>query len=165
MAGAAVARVAAIIAGGLALSFGVHTLAADSSKPADESIRAVWSTLDAAWNARDVERFSRLFAQDATFGIVPEQLVEGRAAIHARFAEQFSRQSPDLRHSTQLRRIEHLEPGLAAVDAEVHVARVAAGEHGWSAILRTFAVFAVMTRASGAWEIRGIRIYRLPEEQ
>lgn len=129
------------------------------------AMRAFWANVDATWNARDLDAFIGLFADEATFHVIArEALVAGRDGIRARFAAQFSRQAPDLRHVTRVGRVEHLGPGLAALDAQVRVLRVAPDEHVEPAVLRKFAVFAIMARNPEAWVIRDIRIYTLPED-
>jgi uncharacterized protein (TIGR02246 family) len=129
-----------------------------------EAIVATWSELDAAWVARDVDRISRLFAEDATFTFLPgARRLEGGPAIRAHFAAQFPRQSPELRHVTDVQRVRLLTEGLAAVDAGVRVLR--SGREGASdTLFRAFAIFAIMTRIDDGWEILEIRAFRLPEE-
>jgi hypothetical protein len=69
----------------------------------DAEIRALWSELDAAWNARDVERFSALYADDASLLFIDGgKSLEGRVTIHANFSEQFARTPPGLSHHTTL---------------------------------------------------------------
>lgn len=161
----AAARLAAVLMLGVMLAppCKADAIETESAALADEAVRAVWADLDAAWNARDVERFIRLFAEDATFALVARgQRLEGRRSLREHFARQFQRQSPELRHVTELHRIQHLDRGLATVDAEVRVRRVAGADEVEVAVLRTLAVFAIMSRHSGHWRIRGVRAYQLP---
>src|SRR5688572_11494497 len=99
--------------------------AADASEVAD--VGSLWSTLDVRWNARDATGFSKLFTVDASLGFVGAGApLEGREKIHRHFSEQFSRQSPDLRHRTAVRDFRSLAPGVHAIDGEVEVVRAGA---------------------------------------
>lgn len=152
-------------AAGLAAGVLLCALAVAGSVPAadEHAIRAAWSELDAAWAARDVERISRLFADDALFAFLPgDRRLDGHAAIRAHFAAQFPQQSPALRHTTGIQRVRALAENLALVDAGVRVVRL--GDDGSeAAVLRTFAVFAVMSRRDAEWQILEIRAFRLPD--
>lgn len=157
----AAARFAAVLLSG---AFWVSPCSAGTVPAAgEEAIRATWSELDAAWAARDVDRISRLFAEDATFTFLPgARSLEGRPAIRRHFAAQFPGQSPELRHVTDVQRVRWLAEGLAAVDAGVRVLRPG-GEGANDTLLRAFAVFAVMTRSGDGWQLLEVRAFRLPE--
>lgn len=126
------------------------------------AIRAVWSQVDAAWNARDAERFSRLFADDASFRFVQRgQSLDGRATIFEHFRERFPRYAADLRHQTRINGIHPIAPGVFTADGKVEILRLAAGDDAAPAVLRTFAIFAVMSGEDEDWIIRALRIYPL----
>jgi uncharacterized protein (TIGR02246 family) len=128
-----------------------------------KAICAVWSKVDATWNAHDAERFSRLFADDASFGFVPRgPSLDGRTAILEHFRERFSRLAPDLRHRTQISAIRAVSPGAFAVDGKVEILRHGAGGDDAPTILRKFAIFAVMSGKDEDWSIHALRIYELP---
>lgn len=128
-----------------------------------KAICAVWSKVDATWNARDAERFSRLFADDASFRFVQRgPSLDGRTAILEHFRERFSRLAPDLRHRTQISAIRTVAPGAFSVDGKVEILRHGAGGDDAPTILRTFAIFAVMSGKDEDWSIHTLRIYELP---
>ena len=129
----------------------------------EDSSRAFWSTLDAIWNARDAERFSQLFTEDASFRFVDRGAsLESRAAIHRHFADQFSRQALDLRHLTQVRESRIVALNVVAVDGTVEVVRKGSDESAPPTVLRTFAVFAVMLKSADEWRIQLLRVYPMP---
>lgn len=126
------------------------------------AICAAWSKVDATWNARDAERFSRLFADDVSFSFVQRgPSLDGRAAILEHFREQFPRLAPDLRHRTQIGAIRAVPPGAFTADGKVEILRHGAGGDDAPTILRTFAIFAVMSGKDEDWSIRMLRIYEL----
>jgi uncharacterized protein (TIGR02246 family) len=135
-----------------------------SSEPVDgTAIRAVWSTLDAAWNQRDVEQFSSLFTDDVSFVFVDRgQWLAGRAAVHERFAAQFPTMASDLRHRTHVQKYRMIAPDVAGVDGKVEI--LGPDANAGSVILRTFAIFAVMVREQQGWRIEDLRVYQLSAE-
>jgi len=145
-----------------------HALYAQANAPAVVSAneawsRSFWSTLDDIWNARDAERFSQLFTEDASFRFVDRELsLETRAAIQRHFTDQFSRQAANLRHVTQVRENRIVALNVAAVDATVEVVRKGSDDSAPPTVLRRFAVFAVMLKSADGWKIRLLRIYPLP---
>ena len=131
--------------------------------PAD-AIRAAWSELDAAWAARDLERMVRLFADEAVFAFPPgDYRLDGKPAIRAHFAAQFPKQSPALRHVTEVGHIRPVGDGLYAGDAGVRVVRTA-DDGAELSVLRAFAVFALMRAREQGWELLEVRAFRLPDE-
>lgn len=127
------------------------------------AICGVWAQIDAMWNARDAERFSRLFADDVTFRFVQRgQSLDGRTTIFEHFREGFPQYAADLRHHTRLSAIHRIAPGVFTADGSVEILRVAAGGDAPPAVLRTFAIFAVMSRKDEVWIVRALRVYRLP---
>jgi uncharacterized protein (TIGR02246 family) len=126
------------------------------------AICEVWSKLDTAWNARDAERFSRLFADDVSFRFVQRgPSLDGRTAILEHFREQFPRLAPELRHRTQISAIREVATGAFTADGKVEILRHGAGGGDAPTVLRTFAVFAVMSGKDEVWDIRALRIYEL----
>lgn len=131
--------------------------AADSAR-----IVAHWAALDAAWNARDAQRFSEHFAPDATLEFVDRgQAFDGRAAILRNFQQQFRSQHPALRHRSRVRDMRAVAPDVATVDGTVEILRSVGGAGAEFVIVRTFAIFAVMQRTAGAWTIRALRVYEV----
>jgi uncharacterized protein (TIGR02246 family) len=127
----------------------------------DAAARSFWSALDATWNARDANRISQLFAEDASFRFTDSGLsLEGRATIYEFFAKQFSRQAPELRHVTHIRDIRMVAAHVVAVDAHIEV--VKAPQNGTPRVVRSFAAFALMQESSDAWKLRLLRVHQLP---
>lgn len=150
---------------GIVIGFSGSTFAqAALPEPVESAaLRAVWSTLDAAWNQRDVQRFSSLFTDDGSFVFVDrDDWLGGREAIQERFAVQFPKTPPDLRHLTEVQRYRMIAPDVAAIDGTVAVLRPV--DDAEPAILRSFAIFAVMVQEKEEWKIRDLRIYQLPVE-
>lgn len=83
----------------------------------------------------------------------------GREAVHERFAAQFAGMPPDLRHLTEVRKYRMIAPDVAAVDGTVEVLRHV--DDAEPAILRNFAIFAVMVQVRQEWKIQDLRIYQL----
>lgn len=130
----------------------------------DDALRELWSTLDAAWNERDAERFSDLFTADGTLMFVDRDVsLEGRATIRHHFAERFPRFPADLRHRTTMHRTRAVTSDVRAVDGGVEILRLGSGDNVEPTTFRTFAVFAVVLRTPAGWKILALRAYRLPE--
>lgn len=126
------------------------------------AIRAVWSQVDAAWNARDAQAFSRLYAEDASFTFVQRgESLNGRSTIFEHFSERFPRFAPDLRHRTRIDAIQPIGPGVFTADGNVEILRVSDVGDEPPEVLRTFAIFAVMGVHDDEWSIRALRIYQL----
>lgn len=126
------------------------------------AICAVWSKVDATWNARDAERFSLHFADDASFRFVQRgHSLDGRTAILEHFRERFQHFAPDLRHRTQVSAIHAVASGAFAVDGEVEILRYGSGGDDAPTISRTFSIFAVMSGKDEDGSIRALRIYEL----
>jgi uncharacterized protein (TIGR02246 family) len=130
----------------------------------DSAIRAVWSMVDAMWNARDAERFSHLFTEDAGFEFVDRrESLESRSAIHQSFAERFPQFAPDLRHLTTVQDIRRITPDVHAVTGSVEILRLGADDRAEPTVLRSFVIFAVMLRTGEGFRIHILRAYQLPE--
>jgi uncharacterized protein (TIGR02246 family) len=125
------------------------------------ALRALWSTLDATWNARDATRFSDLFTVDASFEFVGRgESMAGRATIYETFAARFGRFAPDVRHVTDVDEIRVMAPEVRTVDGRVEILR-AGPDAAAPTVIRHFAVFAVMLRTAEGWKIRVLRAYEL----
>ena len=137
--------------------------AAVAESPDDAAVRSTWSTLDAMWNARDAERFSALFTADSSFGFVDRgQSLESRATIRQHFAGQFAKFGPDLRHRTSIDQVRVVAADVRTADGKVEILRNETGQRPEPAVLKTFAIFAVMLRTAEGWRIRVLRAYELP---
>lgn len=138
------------------------TAASCRESPEHAAICETWSQVDAAWNARDAERFSRLFAEDVTFRFVQRrQSLDGRTTILEHFTERFPRFAPDLRHRTRISTVDAVAPGVFTADGKVEIQRHAGDGGAAPTVLRTFAIFAVMSGKDENWSIRSLRIYEL----
>lgn len=132
----------------------------------DAAIRAFWATLDATWKGQDADEFSRLFTEDGRFSFVDRrQALDSRSVIREFFSKQFPATPPDLHHLTTVHRVREITPEAHAVDAKVEILRTAGGEGAEASILRTFEIFAVMSRTAEGWKIRDLRVYQLPVEE
>jgi uncharacterized protein (TIGR02246 family) len=126
-------------------------------------VRALWSSLDSAWNARDAKTFSRIFTEDASFEFVDRgRALDSRAAVLEYFSEQFPGIAPELRHRTTIRQTLSIAPDVLCADGIVEIQRIPADASADLAVLRTFAVFAIMAREVDGLRIRALRIYALP---
>lgn len=150
------------IAAPLQIAF-AETGASDGMPVDGAGVRSVWSSIDATWKAGDVEQFSLLFTEDASFGFVDRgKSLESRAAIHEFFAEQFPRHAPDASHVTQVREIRRIASNVVAVDGNIEVLRNEAGEGAEPTVIRRFAMFTVMQQTAEGWKIHVLRVYQLP---
>src|SRR5690606_14491151 len=126
------------------------------------AICAVWANVDDAWDARDAQRFSRLFTDDVSLGFVQRDLLlEGRRAVHEHFRKQLSSLAPDLRQRTQISGIRAVATGALTVDGKVEILGHGVGGDRLPAVLKTFSIFAVMSGNDEDWSSRTLRIYEL----
>jgi len=122
------------------------------------SVRAVWSTLDETWNARDAARFSDLFTADASFQFPDRgEGFEGRAAILASFAARFPTFAPDIRHRTTIGEVREITADVAAVDGIVEILRLRGADVGSAHVIRSFTIAGIMLRDGDTWRIRLLR--------
>lgn len=141
--------------------------AAEQSAEINESssdaaaLHAVWATLDAAWNQREPEKFSRLFSENAEFFGLKTPLV-GRSAIYQHFAEQFPQYAAHARHATRVGATHPIAADVMLVDAHVDI--LGPGPAGAAELvpLQQFVVFAAMLRTPEGWRIRWLRVSQLP---
>jgi uncharacterized protein (TIGR02246 family) len=123
---------------------------------------AAWEAIDAAWNARDAERFAALFAEDATMVFFDrDQTLPGRDAIQAHFADTFPGIPPEYRHRSTVTRVRAVAHGVLAVDGLVHVVRRPSAAGAISEPFRAFRVVSLMTHAADRWQFGDVRIYPL----
>lgn len=156
-------RASLIVAAAIAVALAGPALAAQASAATEAG--GVWRAIDEAFDARDAVRFSRLFAEDASFVRVKRgKALQGRAAIHEEFARRFPGFSADVRHRTTLGQVTSVAPGVLAVDGRVEILRAAPVPGAEPAVLSTYAIFAVMTRQPEGMRVRTLRIYELPQE-
>lgn len=133
--------------------------------PADEAVRALWSAMDARFDARDAEGLSRLFTTDASFvRVKSREALEGRAAILGEFAGRFPRFAPEVRHRTSMRQSFGLAPGLLGADGTVEILRKSPGGGADLVVSNTFSIFAVMVREGDGLKVRALRIYEMPTQ-
>lgn len=146
----------------LVLSVALATLGAPlqaGGVEADAGVLATWAEIDAAWNARDAERFSGLYTEDSSFLFVDRrQRFEGRDAIHANFSAQFPRMPPELSHRTTISDTRTVTDGVMTADGVVEILQTVPGS-GEPALIRTFAIFALMRQVDDEWRIDALRVY------
>ncbi|HRQ63844.1 MAG TPA: SgcJ/EcaC family oxidoreductase [Xanthomonadaceae bacterium] len=118
---------------------------------------------DDAWNARDADRFAALFTDEAIMSFVDrEETMTGRTAIQEVFAQRFHAFPPDLVHQSTVQRVQAVAHGVLAVDSEVIVLRQPAEAGADGIRLRTFRVFALLSRTDTGWRFRDMRIMQMP---
>lgn len=129
----------------------------------DAAVRALWSELDAAWNARDAERFSARYTEASSFVFVDgEQAFEGREAIRGNFSTQFARTPPGISHRTSISGTRAIADGIRVADGRVEILRTDPDAGGAPVVVRRFAIFALMRQeAVEAWRIDALRVYPL----
>jgi uncharacterized protein (TIGR02246 family) len=129
------------------------------------SIRQVWRTLDETWNARDAERFSRLFTPAGSFRFIDRgEVLAGAAAVRQSFAARFPTFDPAIRHQTRVQDVRLVSPVVGTVDGTVEILRLAPGGPQADVVSR-FAIFAVMTHTPEGWRIHELRAYELPADK
>lgn len=149
----------------LALVAAAPSAAQTPGTPGEAEAHQVFDELDRQWNARDAEAFSAVFAGDASFVFVDRRdTLQGRRAILERFSVQFPTMAPELRHRTTIQDVRAVASGAQMVDGTVEILRQAQPEAGEPVVLLTFAVFGVVVRGTGEWQIQALRVVELPEE-
>ncbi len=131
--------------------------------PSIEPSPSTWNELDAAWNARDPQRFTQVFANDATLKFVDRQLIrDGGDAILRNFELQFPKTPPAYSHHSKIHRFSALPGGSLLAEGRVEVMRMNADDPPAAEIYRAFDVAAVMTVTAEGWQIRALYVYLLP---
>lgn len=121
---------------------------------------ALWAAIDAAWNARDAERFAALFSEDAVMEFVDrDEVLAGRDAILETFSTRFGTIAPEYEHRSSVTRTRAVAHGTLAVDSAVEILRPSAEAAAAPESFRTFRVFSLLTRDEAGWTFRDMRIY------
>ena len=128
-----------------------------------EALAAVVQQLDAAYNAQDAARFSALFAEDGNFQFPVEGVVlRGRNEIRQHFARQFATHAP-LRHVTTTGEIDHIGPGILAVDVQVDIQSIDPKTGAAQTLIRYDGLSLGIQTDSG-WRIRLVRLYPVAKQ-
>lgn len=128
-----------------------------------DAIRAVWTTVDERWNARDAEGFSNLFSDEARFGFVNRgEWMDGRAEILRSFLVRFPTITPEIRHQSTTHEVRSIAPGVTMVDGAVRILRTGPDERTEPDVILTFHFFAVMLQTEDGWRIDELRVVDLP---
>lgn len=128
--------------------------------PDDAAVRAVWSEIDATWNARDVDGFSRLYTEDSSFVFVDRrQAFAGRDEIHRHFSAQFPQTPLEFSHHATINETRVIAEGVMTADGVVEIFRAPPEGDGEPTLFRTFAIFALMVKDGDEWLIDALRIY------
>lgn len=142
---------------GATMAFAVPTPPSGPSAVDRRSIQQIAERMDRAWTAGDADANASLFAADATARFGDDPLGAGRDSIRGQFHSFFQGRPSDLRHVTNIERIELLAPNLALWDAEVRVERQQAGGH-WMALTIIRNVTIVVRQPDG-WRIKAVRAF------
>jgi uncharacterized protein (TIGR02246 family) len=132
--------------------------AGDATKDLETQLRALVVELDARWNARDAEPFSRLFTVDVDFRIYERRHDRSREEVRRRYAQAWPQVPPGIRHQTSVDTIRPLAPGVALVDGEVLVGELGAVESE----TRRYHYAAVVVLRDGEWLFDAFRVTQRP---
>ena len=136
--------------------------AQDASKISEnqKALAALVQELDSAYNARDAERFSAIFAEDANFQFAIEGLtLHGRDEIKRHFAKQFAA-LPPMRHVTTTGETDAITSGILAVDVQVDILAADPTTGLAQSLLSHYNGLGVGIRTDLGWRIRLVRLYR-----
>lgn len=128
------------------------------NKDLERHARALVVELDARWNARDAEPFSRLFTLDHDFRIYGRRHDRSREALRDRYAQAWLKTPPAIRHKTSVGTVRALAPGVALVDGEVLVGEANAPESE----TRRYYYAAVIVLRDGEWLFDAFRVTPQP---
>ncbi len=125
---------------------------------------AVAQEVDAAWNARDAARFSRVFTEDASFAFPIEgTFLRGREEIRLHYAKQFPTFPPDWRHVYKPGPPDLIGPNISATDGEVDIVGTDPKTGKPNTVLRHYRSFSLAVRTESGWRIRVARVYSVPK--
>lgn len=130
-----------------------------------DAATALWTAIDAAWNARDAERFAALFVEDAMMVFFDrDQTLAGRDAIAEEFTGRFPTIAPPYAHLSEVTRVRAVSHGVLAVDSTVDVVRRPAEPDAAPEPFRSFRVFSILTHGhdGDGWRFQEMRIYPKP---
>ena len=103
------------------------------NKDVEQKVQAPIVELDARWNSRDAERFSRLFTVDHDFRIYGQRHHRSREALRDRYAQAWPETPRSVRHKSSVDTVRTLGAGVALVDGEVLVGEPDTPESGRAA--------------------------------
>jgi len=120
------------------------------------AIKQAAAELDAAYNRRDAEAFSKIFLEDADFQWHSGALLKNRKEIDEHFANAFKVMPADYRHITTFQRLRFLSPDIAIGDGTVVIAHagVAEDEKPYFSFLFTI----VGQKVKGQWKLAAVRL-------
>jgi len=129
-----------------------------------DALAALVQELDAAWNARDADRFSAVFTEDGSFQFPVEGLaLRGREDIRRHYAQQFASFPPELRHVTTTGESDAIGPGVVAVDFEVEILGTDPNTGAAQAPVAHYRGLGVGVHTDSGWRIRVARVYSVPK--
>ncbi|NNM76019.1 SgcJ/EcaC family oxidoreductase [Sphingomonas sp. ID1715] len=147
----------------LALLLALCAAPASAQPPsaADQAaLNALADTADAAWNDKDAARMAEAYVADGSLRMAGGTVVEGKDAIRATFVRNFAARQGTMRHITQVDRAEMIAADLAFTEAGVRVEQQQP-DGGWK-LMRTFRNISVARRDGGAWKLRSVRAFLVP---
>ncbi|HEV2567451.1 SgcJ/EcaC family oxidoreductase [Sphingomonas sp.] len=124
------------------------------------ALAALADAADAAWNEKDAGRVAAAYTADGSLRMSGGAVVEGQDAIRATFESNFAARQGTMRHITQVDRVELIEPDLAFTDAGVRVEQQQP-DGSWK-LMRTFRNVSVAKREGGAWRLKSVRAFLVP---
>ena len=128
------------------------------NKDVEQKARALIVELDARWNSRDAEPFSRLFTVDHDFRIYGRRHDRGREALRDRYAQAWPETPRGVRHKSSVDTVRALGAGVALVDGEVLVGEPDALESE----TRRYYYAAVVVLRDGEWLFDAFRVTPQP---
>ena len=128
------------------------------NKDVEQKVQALIVELDARWNSRDAERFSRLFTVDHDFRIYGQRHHRSREALRDRYAQAWRETPRGVRHKSSVDTVRTLGAGVTLVDGEVLVGEPDAPESE----TRRYYYAAVVVLRDGEWLFDAFRVTPQP---
>ncbi|HSK47629.1 MAG TPA: SgcJ/EcaC family oxidoreductase [Coriobacteriia bacterium] len=120
----------------------------------DVAVRAVEADYDAAWNAGDLASLLQLLTDGVVIINPYGEMITGRDAVEESFAALFDGAARGSTHSSQIRAVHFVAPGVALVDAEAVISNFGSGpeplRHDFTDVL---------VRTRDGWRIDHVRAY------
>lgn len=120
----------------------------------EAAVRAVEAAYDAAWNAGDLAALLDLLTDDVVVINPYGEVVTGRDGVERSFSAIFEGAAKGSTHTSEIRAVHFVGPGVALVDAEAIIS-----DFGSEPEPLRHDFTDVLVRADGGWRIAHVRAY------
>ena len=124
----------------------------------EQMARALTRDFDAAWDARDVARFTSHFTENGDMHFHTMNMhMRGRDEIARTYTKIFSELDPGVKHRTTINEMHVITDDVMLLDATTDIVKT--GAQGQEVILRRHTGASIAVKTHAGWRLRALRIW------